>query len=108
MKLAEYLDSLKLSLAVTGDLRLSVWVRCGSGRTMFKDIVIETDEKGNSHYHLKLSVNAVPENNKANREIKNFVVEYFDVPKSHVEILSGLTNTKKLISVKTGLKIKKV
>lgn len=53
------------------------------------------DAQGN----IKVKVHAPPVDGKANKELINFLSEVFDVPKSHIEILSGETSANKRVKV---------
>lgn len=48
---------------------------------------------------LKIKVAAVAAKNKANEELVKFLSDVFDVPKSHVTIISGPTSPLKIINV---------
>ena len=48
---------------------------------------------------LKIKVSAVPEKGKANAELIAWLAEYFKVPKTNVEIVSGQTSARKLVRV---------
>ncbi len=46
-----------------------------------------------------VSVKALPDKNKANIEIINLLSEYFNVTKSQIEIKSGKTSSRKIVSI---------
>jgi len=46
-----------------------------------------------------VSVKALPDKNKANVEIVNLLSEYFNVTKSQIEIKSGKTSSRKIVSI---------
>lgn len=48
---------------------------------------------------LKVSVNAVPEDGKANKALLDFLAKSWDVPKSSLSLLSGQTNRVKVVLV---------
>jgi len=48
---------------------------------------------------LKIRVAEVPEKGKANKELKNFLAEEFETSKNNVEIISGATDSLKLIRI---------
>ncbi|HON55675.1 MAG TPA: DUF167 domain-containing protein [bacterium] len=50
---------------------------------------------------LKIKVKAPASENKANAELINILSEAFDTKKSNIEIISGKTNTRKKIKIKT-------
>ena len=51
----------------------------------------------------RLDIAAPPEDSKANRELLRFLSEELKVPKSHIEIVSGLTGRKKVVRVQERL-----
>ena len=48
---------------------------------------------------VKISLRAPPADGKANEELIRFLASEFSVPRSSVELLSGATSRRKLISV---------
>jgi uncharacterized protein (TIGR00251 family) len=48
---------------------------------------------------LKLRVNAVPEDGKANEEIRTFLARYYGVGREQVRIVGGATSQRKRIRV---------
>jgi uncharacterized protein YggU (UPF0235/DUF167 family) len=46
-----------------------------------------------------VKVTAVPEKGKANTKVIELISEYFKVPKSKINILSGITYKEKLIEI---------
>lgn len=48
---------------------------------------------------FRVSVNAPPQEGRANEAVCEALAEYFDVAKSRVQILRGHTNKKKLVDV---------
>lgn len=46
-----------------------------------------------------VSVKALPDKNKANIEIINLLSKYFNVTKSQIEIKSGKTSSRKIVSI---------
>ncbi len=50
---------------------------------------------------LKIKVTAAPEKGKANEKVIKLLADYFAVPKSRVQIISGLTTRKKLVKIET-------
>ena len=46
-----------------------------------------------------VSVKALPDRNKANVEIISLLSEYFNVTKSQIEIKSGKTSSRKIVSI---------
>jgi len=52
---------------------------------------------------LKCFVKAAPEKGKANKEVIDVIAKMLKVAKGSVEIVSGLTNRKKLLRIQTDL-----
>lgn len=48
---------------------------------------------------LRVYTNAVPENGRANTAVIELLSEYFNVPKSKIKILKGLTGRDKIVTV---------
>lgn len=48
---------------------------------------------------LRVKVHAVPEKGKANMELCRVLSEYFGVPRSNVEIVSGHTSAQKRVRI---------
>ena len=48
---------------------------------------------------LKVRIKAVPEDGKANRELCAFLAKHYGVSSDKVELLSGVTSTRKLVRV---------
>ena len=48
---------------------------------------------------LRVKVHAVPEKGKANMEVCRVLSEYFGVPRSNVEIVSGHTSAQKRVRI---------
>ena len=46
---------------------------------------------------LKVKVAAVPEDGKANEELCRTLAAHYNVPRSSVEVISGQTNTRKMV-----------
>lgn len=53
------------------------------------------DAQGN----FKVKIKAPPVDGKANKELINFLSEIFNVPKSHIEIVSGETSPNKRVRI---------
>ncbi|WP_032112390.1 DUF167 domain-containing protein [Candidatus Paracaedibacter symbiosus] len=56
---------------------------------------------------LKISVTAIPENNKANLALIVLLSKKLHIPKSNIHIKMGLTNTRKIIQI-YGVEVEKV
>lgn len=48
---------------------------------------------------FQVRVNVPPIEGRANERIRELLADHFDIPKSHVEILSGLKGKKKIIEI---------
>ena len=48
---------------------------------------------------LRVKVHAVPEKGKANMEVSRVLSEYFGVPRSNVEIVSGHSSAQKRVRI---------
>lgn len=48
----------------------------------------------------KIRIAAVPENGKANDELRRFLAAEYGVPLAHVEITSGLASTRKQVRIR--------
>ncbi len=84
-------DDLKNVLADTDAITFSVKVRPSATKTQAKSKLADGS--------YKIDVAAVPEDNKANLELIRFLAGEFHVSKSNIEILSGQTNSKKIIRI---------
>ena len=49
---------------------------------------------------LKIRLNAMPHDNKANKELINFLSKSLKIPKSNIEIISGHKQKNKVVSLK--------
>ena len=74
--------------------KIKVKIKPGSKRSrvieskdMFDDIV------------YKVSVKSLPKNGEANEEMLEVLGDYFDVPKSHIQIKSGHTSRNKVVLI---------
>ena len=56
---------------------------------------------------LKISIEAPPVDGKANKAIQAFLAKFFKVPKSSIELVSGITSRKKNFLIK-DLTIKEI
>lgn len=48
---------------------------------------------------IKIRLKAVPEKGKANAELCRFLAEHYGIPHQNVELLSGATDTRKMVKV---------
>lgn len=55
--------------------------------------VVESDDV------LRVYTTVAPENGRANAAVVELLSEYFDVPKSRIKILKGLTGRDKIVTV---------
>ncbi len=85
------IDRLKAALEADGILTFSVKVRPQAQKTTFRTPL--------SDGTLKIDLAAVPEDGAANEELVRFLSEEFEVSKLGVEIVSGKTARKKIISI---------
>ena len=53
----------------------------------------------NNNYKVKITI--APERGKANKKIVGILSEYFDVPKSKMQIIKGETSQDKIIQIQT-------
>lgn len=60
-------------------------------------IEVSEDMFGNKSYIV--SVKAIPENGEANKEVIAVLSDYFNVSKSSIKILSGITSTRKIVEI---------
>jgi len=61
------------------------------------EIISDRDEKGREFY--KIYVRAQAAEGKANQELIRSFAEYFDIPKSKIEIIKGLTSKEKVLQI---------
>ena len=54
----------------------------------------------NNRSYLKLSIKAIPENGKANRNIIQFLAKEWNISKDDLEIISGKTSKFKVLRIK--------
>lgn len=85
------MESLKGALRKTGILLITVAVHSGARETKFKTIA--------SDGTVKIDVAAAPEDGKANEALVKFFAEEFDVPQSHIEIVSGQLGRRKRVRI---------
>ncbi|HLA50813.1 MAG TPA: DUF167 domain-containing protein [Thermodesulfobacteriota bacterium] len=78
------------SYAMLLSMKISVRVKPGSK----KEEVIRVDDT-----HFIVHVKALPVEGKANESLVRLLSNYFNVPKSHIQILKGTRGKDKLIEV---------
>ena len=74
---------------------LGLKVRAGAKNNLIDSFIII-----NNNSYLKLSVKTIPENNKANQAVINFLSKSWKILKSNFEIINGHTNTLKILLIK--------
>ncbi len=89
------LDKYIEKLAEKGEVYLRLKARPNASQTKITEIM--NSEDGQT---VKIDVAAVPEKNKANKEIIKFLAKEFKVPKSDIKLISGMTEKVKLIKIK--------
>lgn len=62
-------------------------------RSSRNEVVIETPG------YLRIKLTASPTKGKANSELIKFLAKKYDIPKSNIEILKGLTSHQKLVRI---------
>ena len=61
-------------------------------------------EMPNGRKMLKISVNALPEDGKANIELIRFLSKTLNIPKNRIELVSGTTSREKLVQIQGDTK----
>lgn len=77
----------------TNKIRLKIWVQPGAKKNLVD---------GTQDNCLKLKIKAPAQDNKANKELTQFLAEIFNVKKRDIEIVSGQKSRKKIIEIKIG------
>jgi uncharacterized protein (TIGR00251 family) len=85
-------------LRQNGTLTLSLSIRPSAQTTAWKSRLADGT--------WKISVAAPPEDGKANEALVRFLADYFDVPRSNVEVLSGQTGRRKTVRIVRALATK--
>ena len=80
----------------TSGLTVSIRLTPNAHSSGFHGLTKITDEKT----ALKISVNAVPENSKANKKLIAFLAKAWKLPKSSMSLLSGHTHRQKVLLIK--------
>lgn len=62
-------------------------------RSSKKEILLEND-------YLKIKINEIPEDGKANKAVIDLIHKTLKIPKNNIEIVSGKTNSNKKILIK--------
>ena len=89
------LDKYIEKLAEKGEVYLRLKARPNTSQTKITEILDSEDGQT-----IKIDVAAVPEKNKANKEIIKFLAKEFTTTKNDVKIISGATEKIKLIKIK--------
>ena len=92
MNLTEYLDSVKEKLQNNGEAILQIKCTPGAAKTKWHSLLDGETPMA------KLRVTAAPERGKANYMITKFIQKEFNC---HVEIMTGHTNSTKLLKLKS-------
>lgn len=71
---------------------IDVYLTPGAHNSCINGTIQTTDKK-----YIKVSVNSKPIDNKANLELIKVISEYFNIPKSNIEITRGLKSRYKQI-----------
>jgi len=71
-------------------VRLNCWIQPRASRTSIEGLHGQA---------LKIALAAPPVDGKANAALRDFLAEKLDLPKSAVEIVSGLTGRKKCVAL---------
>lgn len=64
-----------------------------------KNSILGILKEANDKSFLKISVTAIPENNKANQALIAFLSKILHIPKSYIFIKSGLTFNRKIVAI---------
>ncbi|MCD4671016.1 MAG: DUF167 domain-containing protein [Actinomycetia bacterium] len=59
----------------------------------------ETKIAGLYNNNIKIKIESSPEKGKANKELVNFISRIIGIPKSRIEIISGITSNYKTIRI---------
>ena len=87
-KMFNYNDGKKLAI-------IGLKVKANARSSKIEDFIL-IDGK----FYLKLAVKAAPENGKANEAIITFLSKEWQIIKHNLEIISGKTNSVKLLAIK--------
>jgi hypothetical protein len=85
------LDSLKKKLKEEGILCLKLKIKNNSQKTLFKEIMDDGV--------IKVELKSLPIENKANKELIDFLSKEFKVNREFIKIISGKTSKNKLIKI---------
>lgn len=61
--------------------------------------IVQISETPQQQFFLKIKLHATPEKGRANKELIKFLSQQLNLPKSHLEILSGHTSPHKIIKI---------
>lgn len=75
---------------MTGGIRLALYVQPNAPKNEIVGVYQD---------RLKIKVQAVPADGRANAEVVSLMSEIFEVPKTNIEILSGDTGRNKFIAI---------
>ena len=85
-------DELKSRFMLNGTLTFTVRIRTSAEWSAFREIM--------SDGALKIDLAAVPEEGKANEELVRFLAKEFQVSRSAITIVSGLSSRTKIVRVR--------
>jgi hypothetical protein len=88
----DFLNKIKQNLRQKGQIVIHCKITPNASRSEFKKIM--------ANGVLKIAIAAVPERDKANRELINFLSKELGVVKSNIEIISGGAMRNKLVKIK--------
>lgn len=81
----------KLAVLSKDGLLVSCWIQPRASRNAIA---------GTHGDALKIALTAPPVDGKANAALREFLADEFDLPKSSVEVVSGLTGRKKTVALR--------
>ena len=64
-----------------------------------KNKILGTHEIENNKKALKVAINAIPEDGKANKALITFLAKTWKIPKSSISLISGHTNKNKILFI---------
>ncbi len=61
--------------------------------------VVEFTQDLAGKYFMKIKVKEPPQDGKANEGVIKLIAKFFDLPKTHIEIISGHTSKQKVVNI---------
>ena len=86
--------------AVEGGIRLRLKVQPKARHEGVDGLTPDPDGPNSTHWALKLSVGAPPEDGKANAAVIALLAEALGVAKSAISVVSGATDRRKLVEIR--------